>query len=263
MKNIFLFVVALLMVIVSTACNSATGQEERPQLTIFAAAQLQDAFNDLRDVFEERIGARVDISYAGSQVVRTQIEQGAYADIFASADLSHMQALQEQELVGEDILFSNNTLTVMLPKDNPAGITSIEDLGKEHYRLVIGVEEVPIGIYTRQFLEKANDFYGGDFKERVLDNTVSLETNTRAVTGKITLAEGDVGMTYVTDVTATNQDRVMTIEIPEELNVITKNTIAITRDSKNPELAQQWVDFVLSEEGQEILANHKFIKVIE
>ncbi|SDI38068.1 molybdate ABC transporter substrate-binding protein [Alteribacillus bidgolensis] len=263
MKNSVLFVSLLLVMVTSASCsNKADGtSKENSELTIFAAAQLQDVFKELSDVFEEKTDSNVKISFAGSQVVRTQIEQGAQADIFASANLSHMEALQDRGLVSDDVIFSHNFLTVLLPEENPAGIERLEELGEKSYRLVLGVEDVPIGIYARQFLDKANDRYGSQYKEQVLANTSSLETNTRQVSGKIALGEGDIGITYVTDVIPSIQDQVTTIDIPDELNVKSNNTIAITTDTNQPELAQQWIDFIMSEEGQDILADHKFTTV--
>ncbi|MGO4886589.1 molybdate ABC transporter substrate-binding protein [Anaerobacillus sp. MEB173] len=258
--RIILFCLFSILMISSLGCSNSS-QAKEPELTIFAAAQLQDAFTELKDNFEEKMGVKVIISFAGAQVVRAQIEQGAPADVFASSDISHMNALQEQQLVGEALSFSNNTLTIMLPISNPSNIVSIEDLATKEYRLVIGVEDVPIGMFTRQFLERANEKYGSNFKETVLANTASLETNTRQVSGKITMGEGDIGITYVTDVIPSIKDKVMTIDIPDELNIISENTIAITTNAQQPELAQQWIDYVLSEEGQEILAHHQFIKV--
>nr|WP_236838662.1 molybdate ABC transporter substrate-binding protein [Caldalkalibacillus salinus] len=260
------FVLIGLCLFVLSGCSQADSQGQGEEaggetLSVFAAAQLQDAFTELKEVFEEKHDVDVSINFAGSQVVRTQIEQGAPADVFASADLEHMEDLQQLGRVGEDTIFSHNTLTVLLPVDNPGNLERLEELDSKDYKLVVGVETVPIGKYARAFLKKAEDTFGSNYKENVLENVVSLETNTRAVSGKITLKEADAGIVYVTDVIPSIEDQVTTIEIPEDLNVITNNTIAVVSDAPNPDLAQQWVDFTLSEEGQDILAKHKFMKI--
>lgn len=265
-KSIILLLCSILLII--TGCTDSATDEadlvkrtDKRELTIFAAAQLTDVFKELEQIFEQKNGAEVTINFAGSQVARTQIEQGAPADIFASADLSHMKALQEKNLVGEERLFSHNTLIVILPTTNPARLQSLEDLAEKQYRLIVGGENVPIGRYTRQFLEQANGKLGVDFKEKVLSNVVSLETNTRQVAGKITLGEGDAGVVYVTDISPSIENKLRTIEIPSDINVISENVLAITSNAREPELAQQWIDFVLSAEGQEIMAKYKFGKV--
>ncbi|WP_227937615.1 molybdate ABC transporter substrate-binding protein [Alkalihalobacillus deserti] len=251
------------ILVLITGCTSSAEESssQSPELMVFAAAQLQDAYTEAEEVFEEKYETNVMINFAGSQVVRTQIEQGAYADVFASADFSHMEALQDQNLVGKDTTFSHNTLTVLLPKSNPGNLSSLQDLSEVKHNLVIGIDAVPIGIYAREFLDNANAAFGSGYKEKVMSNVVSMETNTRAVAGKVTLGEADAGIVYVTDVIPSIEDKVITIEIPDNLNVLTNNTMAIVNDSKNKELAEQWIDFIMSEEGQNLLAKHKFMKV--
>jgi molybdate transport system substrate-binding protein len=262
-RVLFLCLIGLILLVV-TGCNSSSAthsSETKQELVIFAATQLHDAFLELNEVFEQRNEVKVSINFAGSQVVRTQIEQGAPADIFASADISHMKALQKKGLVKEDRIFSYNTLTILIPKKNSAQLESIEDLGKKKYNLVIGVEAVPIGMYARQFLDKANTVFGEGYKEKVLSNVASLEANTRAVAGKVIMGEADAGIVYVTDVIPSTINKVQTIDIPYDLNVFTTNTIAITSNTTQPELAELWVDFLLSDEGQTILTTHKFLKL--
>jgi molybdenum ABC transporter molybdate-binding protein len=118
---------------------------------------------------------------------------------------------------------------------------------------VIGVDNVPIGKYTRQIFENANSGYGPDFSERVLSRVVSEETNTREVAQKIALGEGEAAVVYRTDVTPSIADQVEIVKIPEEYNVKAFNYAGVLANAPNPELAQEYLDFMLSEEGQEIL----------
>jgi molybdate transport system substrate-binding protein len=260
MKKALNFILLLTLILTMIGCESANG-ESQEELTIFAAANLTEAFKEMEQVFEEKTNNKVIISFAGSQILRTQIEQGAPADVYASADLSHMEALYEMGLVEEDQILSYNNLVLIVPTQNPANINSLKDLGEIENRLVIGVENVPIGSYTRDVLDNASQAYGSDFKEKVLINVVSLETNVKQVVGKISLGEGDAGIVYTSDLITSIKDKVIPIDIPEEMNVIARNTIAVVKDTDQSELAQQWIDFVLSDEGQDILEKHNYTKV--
>lgn len=261
MKKAVIFSMFGFILLFATGCNSSADGRSQQELTIFAAANLTEAFTEMEQVFEEETGIEVIISFAGSQILRTQIEQGAPADVFASADLSHMEALFEQELVEKDQPLSYNNLVLIIPKQNPANIHSLKDLGKIKNRLVVGVEDVPIGIYTRDVLDNASKEYGSDFKENVMKNVVSLETNVKQVVGKVALGEGDAGIVYVSDLIPSVKDKIIAIDIPEELNVTATNTIAVVRETEQPKLAKLWIDFVLSDKGQDILEKHKYIKV--
>src|SRR5699024_483057 len=112
---------------------------------------------------------------AGTQTLRTQIEQGAPADVFASANLDHMKAVKKAGRVERYEVFAYNTLAVIVPKNNPAGIHSFEDLSSEKdYLLVIGDDNVPIGMYTRKLFGKSDDLYGRGFYNEVMNHVVSL-----------------------------------------------------------------------------------------
>lgn len=246
----------LLLLIIGCGCSSRSNADE--ELTIFAAAQLQEAFIELQTVFEKKEDIKVSLNFAGSQALRTQIEQGAPADLFASANLEHISDLKDKGIIEESFVFSQNKLALIAPKSNPANIENLSDLAQKQHRLVIGNEHAPIGIYTRQLLEKANEKYGESFADRVIEHVVSLETDTKKVLGKVVLGEADAGFVYVTDITEQHADKLLEIEIIDELNVITKNSIAIINND-NDELARKWIDFLLSDEGQQIMAKHKFM----
>ena len=140
MKRSLLFLAALAAIPVARA-------DER-ELTVFAAASLREVFDDLGKGFEAKnAGVKVRISYAGSQELRTQIEHGAKGDVFASADLKHMAALEKAGLVAASRVFTRNEPVIVVPKGNPAGVRALADLPKAK-RLVIGTPEVPIGNYT-------------------------------------------------------------------------------------------------------------------
>lgn len=264
MREILFYSLLIVFLVILSGCTSAIyDHSKEKELIVFAATNLTEVFTEMKEVFEENTGFKVTVSFAGSQTLRTQIEKGAPADVFASADLSHMSSLYQLGLVEKDYILSYNTLALILPKINPAEINDIIDLSDSKLRLIGGVNEVPIGIYTNQLLEKGNELFGSDFKDNVLSNIVSLEGNTKQIVGKIVIGEGDAGFVYVSDIVPIVQDKVIEIEIPKEMNIIATNTIAVVRETRNAELAQQWIDFVLSDKGQEIFAKHKYIKISE
>jgi molybdenum ABC transporter molybdate-binding protein len=228
-------------------------------LTTFIAANFTDANDALVEEFEgQREGTQVESNYAGTQVLFLQLQQGASADIFLSADLDYAEQAQEEGLIDSFSEVSQNEEVIVVPSGNPAGITSLEDLGTKPVELVIGVDTVPIGKYTREIFENADEGYGPDFSDSVMENVVSEETNTREVAQKIALGEGEAAIIYRTDVTPSIEDSVEVIEIPEEYNVKAFNYAGVVAGTPNPELAQEYLDFILSPEGQEIMRGFEY-----
>lgn len=239
---------------------SACGASDTPHtLTVYAAASLTDAFAEIARAFEaETPGVTVILNFGGSQNLRTQIEQGAPADVFASANLKEMDALVAQDFVAAEApqMFLTNRLVVILPKDNPAGIKSLEDLGDPGLKLVLAAEEVPAGRYARQILGSLNALYGADYADRVLANLVSNEDNIRQAVTKVQLGEADASIVYLSDAVAAPE--LLRITIPAEVNVIAEYPIAPLVESANPELAETFIAYVLSPAGQASLEKWGF-----
>jgi molybdate transport system substrate-binding protein len=228
-------------------------------LNVFAAASLTDAFTEIGKNFEAaNPGVTVTFNFAGSQALRTQIEEGAPADIFASASGKEMDTTVAGKFVadGTPKVFLNNKLVLILPADNPAGVTKLEDLAKPGLKLVLAAEEVPVGSYARQSLDLMNGSFGTDFKDKVLANVVSNEDNVKQVVFKVQLGEADAGIVYTSDAVAAPD--LKTVEIPAELNVIAKYPIAPLVKSANADLATAFVDYVMSTDGQAVLAKWGF-----
>src|SRR5690554_4112692 len=216
-------------------------QSSNEELMIFAASSLTEAFQELADAFEkEQSGVDVTLHFAGSQALRTQIENGAPADVFASANSKHMSALHTQNLVTKPTLFAHNRLVIVTPPDNPAGIASAEDLPKAE-RLVVGANEVPVGLYTQDFLTRAAKTFGGDYREKVERDIVSREANVRLVLTKVSMGEADAGVVYRTDALQRGE-QVHTVELPDALNIRADYPIAVPTQSPRPALAQRWID---------------------
>lgn len=235
---------------------------ETRTLTVFAAASLTDAFTEIGKDFEIlHPGITMSFNFGGSQNLRTQIEQGAPADIFASANAKEMDALVTGNLVAANTpkIFLTNQLVVILPEENPAGIESLEDLAQPGLKLVLAAEEVPAGRYARQILENLSSLYGADYKDNVLANVVSNEDNIRQAVTKVQLGEADASIVYVSDTVA--MPDLQKIEIPSERNVIAEYPIAPLISSENTELAGAFIDYVTSSKGQSTLAKWGFTPV--
>ncbi len=243
----------------SVPTEAPTAIPEPRTLTVFAAASLTDAFTEIGKNFDAaNAGVTTTFNFAGSQALRTQIQEGAPVDVFASANNKEMTALIEGSFVTAESsqIFLSNKLVVILPANNPAGIDSLEDLANAGIKIVFAAEEVPVGKYTREALDVMNGSFGADFKDKVLANVVSNEDNVKQVVAKIQLGEADAGIVYTSDAVAAPE--LQTIEIPAELNVIAKYPIAPLVESANADLAQAFIAYVLSDEGQAILQKWGF-----
>ena len=232
---------------------------EPVSLHVFAAASLTDAFTEIGNNFEvANPGVTVTFNFAGSQALRTQIEEGAPADVFASANKTEMDNLITSTHVAQDApqVFLSNKLVVILPADNPAGLEKLEDLAKPGIKLVLAAEEVPVGKYARQALDAMNGQFGTDFKDKVLANIVSNEDNVKQVVAKVQLGEADAGIVYTSDAVAAPE--LQTIEIPAQLNVIANYPIAPLTQSAHADLATAFINYVLSPEGQAVLQKWGF-----
>jgi molybdate transport system substrate-binding protein len=245
----------------SVPTTAPTSTPAPQTLTVFAAASLTGAFGDIGKVFEAaHPGVTVKFSFAGSQVLRTQIEQGAPADVFASADHKNMDPLVTENFVtsGADQDFATNLLTVILPPKNPANIQTLQDLAKPGLKLIFGDPSVPAGNYTRQILTNMSKdpTYGADFSTKVLANVVSNETDVKQVVAKVDQGEGDAGIVYVTDALAAPD--LISISIPANYNVIAHYPIAALEKAPNPDLAATFVAYVLSADGQTVMKKWGF-----
>ena len=237
----------------------------RTTLQVFAAASLSDAFTEIGHQLErQRPGLTVRLNFAGSQQLAIQIEQGARADVFASADERWMAYATARGLVsGDPAIFARNRLVVIIPRTNPARIHRLQDLARGGVKLVLGADAVPVGRYSRDVLRNlARDpAFGGDFAARTLRNVVSEEENVKSVVGKVQLGEADAGIVYRSDVTPTVARFIRVFEIPERANVLASYPIALVRDAQEPDAARAFVDLVLAREGQAILERRGLIPI--
>jgi molybdate transport system substrate-binding protein len=244
--------VLLVAALVLAACGDdssggGSGAGSPAEIKVFAAASLTAAFTELGPQFTAADGGtRVSFNFAGSQALATQIQQGAPADVFASADVPNMDKVRD--LVGDPQVFAGNLLQILVEKGNPKGVKGLDDLAGSDLKVVLAAEEVPAGKYAKQILDRAG----------VSVRPVSREDNVKAVVTKVSLGEADAGIVYVTDVTA-GGDKVEGVDIPEEQNVVATYPIATVKASKAQDKAQAFMDLVRSDLGQQVLENHGFL----
>jgi molybdate transport system substrate-binding protein len=210
---------------------------------IYAAASLTEAFRAFDPAQR--------YSFGGSSTLETQLRNGAPADLFASAAPLHTRRLFAAGLVGRPVPFAANRLALIVPRSNPAGIRSVDDLRRKPVKLVVAAPAVPVGAYTRAVLRRLG-------LESVLSKAVSRESDVKAVTGKVALGQADAGFVYVTDARAVG-DRVKAIRIPARAQPRVRYEIAVVSRSSNKAAAHAWIEKLLSRRGQAALRNAGFL----
>ena len=219
-------------------------------LTVFAAASLTDSFNALGAAFHgSHQDVIVKLNYAGSPTLVTQIENGAQADVFASADTTNMDKLAADDfVVSKPMVFAHNQLEIAVAAGNPKGIHSLSDLARSGVIYITAAPTVPAGKYAAQILTRAG----------VTVMPKSLETDVKSVLGKIELGEADAGIVYVTDVKAAGS-RVDGVAIPPADNVIATYPVAAVKGGSNPAATLAFLTFVTSPQGQAKLKEYGFL----
>jgi molybdate transport system substrate-binding protein len=240
--------VCLAAPIFATPARSA----DRRELLVFAAASLREVFQRLALTFEKRHpGLDVRFNFAGSQDLRVQIEHGAEPDVFASADWRNMKPLVAQGTVAKPTVFARNLPVVVVPRNNPAKVATFTDLVKVTH-LVVGAPEVPIGAYTETIFTAAEMLHGKAFGEKIRANVRSRELNVRQVLTKVAMGEADAGIVYKTDA-LTMPDKVRIVEIPSAINVSGEYPIAPLSATPHADLGRDFVNLVMSKEGEQVL----------
>ncbi len=239
------------------ACSGGAGASAAPgttpgrsgTLTVFAAASLKSTFTELAATFErEHPGAKVSLNFDGSSTLVSQIRQGAPADVFASADQANMAKLGDAKLVtGTPAIFASNILTIVVPPNNPANITSFADLAKPSVKVVVCAPQVPCGAAA-----KSDEMSAG-----VVVKPVSEELNVTSVLGKVTAGEADAGLVYVTDATTAGA-KVTAIALNLAKPTVNKYPITAVSTSKKQDLAKAFIALVTGPDGQKVLGDAGF-----
>lgn len=234
---------------------------EPVELTIFAAASLKGALEAAQDAYETaNPGTTLIISTDSSAALKTQIEQGAPADLFLSADTKNPQALVDAGLTdGAAVDFAGNKLVVIVPTDDPAGIQTPADLATPGVKIIAAGDEVPITRYANQLVENLamEPGYPADFVAAYQANIVSKEDNVKAVVAKLELGEGDAAIVYVTD--AKISTKVASVEVPDTANVVATYAGVVVRATDSPDAAAAFLTWLAGPDGQAILAGFGFL----
>lgn len=235
----------------ASRCNQR-GPSEESEVTVYAAASLQTAFTDLARAFERmNAGTRVRLAFAGSQELRVQLEHGARADVFASADMRVMNALIAAGRARNAEVFAHNALVIVVSPKSRVPLRRFEDLALAP-RLSLAAPEVPIGHYSEEVLTRAERKLGSDFHGRVLAHVVSRELSVSQVLAKVMLGEVDAGIVYASDAKAAGT-RVLTRRIPPQYNVRADYPVTVLNAAPHPELAHRFVDSLAADAGRDAL----------
>jgi len=225
--------------------NICYAQKNKVSIRIMAAASLTESFNKLKNEFEIKYpDIKVEINYAGSQQLVTQIEQGVNADVFASANEEYMDKLAAENLVNKHKVFAHNE----------KNIKSLNDLAKSGIKLDIASPSVPVGKYTLEMLNKIRKTgkFPSNYKQNFLKNVITEELNVKSVLTKVELGEADAGIIYKTDLTPESLKKVKIISIDDKYNVI--------KDSKNKQQANTFMNYVLSDSGRKVFRKYGFMR---
>jgi len=241
-----LLAITLMLALSVALAGCGEDQSTETPLTVFAAASLTDAFTELGEEFAAaRPGAAPRFSFAGSGDLALQIREGAPADVFASADVVALQSAGDA--VDASRVFARNRMAIVVAPGNPHAVKGLADLGRDDLKVVLAAADVPAGRYAAEILERT----------QVAVRPVSLEATVKGVVSKVALGEADAGIVYVTDVTAA-KDTVGGVSIPDAQNAVAEYPIARVAAAEHADEAAAFVDFVLSPEGQAVLARYGF-----
>jgi molybdate transport system substrate-binding protein len=252
MKRAILLVLVGTVVAASCSEGTSSAETEPVELTVFAASSLTDAFRQIgTDFAAEHEGVTVTFNFGSSTDLAGQIASEGTADVFASASGSAMELTDDDPGVSGQVDFATNSLVIVTPPDNPAGVESIEDVAADGVQLVLGAEGVPVGDYARVALDNAG------IVEAAEANVVSNEEDNASVVAKIVAGEADAAIVYGSDVSASADNDLTAFALPDDVNVIATYPIAVVIGSANATTAQAFIDYVMGA-GQATLAEYGF-----
>jgi molybdate transport system substrate-binding protein len=268
-KSILTAIVAVLVIaviIIAAVSLSTPSSPGKTQVTVFAAASLTAVFTEMASDYEKNhTNVNLSFDFDGSATLKTQLLNGATADIFASADYKNLNAASAAHLMDNSTIqtFAKNRLVVIVPASNPAGITSLTDLTRSGVKIVMGDTTVPIGNYTRTFLKSINNSSSDytDFQSRFMSNVVSQESVVTSIVTKVSLGEADAGVVYATDA-RTAGSKVVRVTIPDAYNVIAVYPMGKLAGAAHPTEADGFISYVMSADGQSVMTKYGFITVV-
>jgi molybdate transport system substrate-binding protein len=239
---------ALVPIMLFSACASSSESQEQTTLNVYAASSLATPFTYAGLAFEKNTGVKVQFNLGASSDLARFVQEGAPADVFVSADVANMDKVESEDLLASpSVIFATNYLEIIVEKGNPLDISSLEDLSNPDLIFVTTNPDVPIGKYTAEVLRKAGVSITPD----------SFESNVKGIMLKVASGEADVGIVYHSEVIAAD-GQVEGVEIPAEFNIVAKYPIGIIKNTAHKEQAQDFIDFLLSPQGQALLTQYGF-----
>ncbi len=263
-KRISILAVMLCVTVAVSACGAdASSQEDADSVTVYAAASLKGVLDAAQVSFSEQY-PEIDLAFnfAGTHVLKTQLEQGADADLFLAAREQDVQDLQDQNIVERYLRLADNRLVVVMSEDSRDRLQSIRDLADENVLLVLAESNAPVGEYALRMIDRLEQMepFGVDFKERLMNNIVSYESNEQHVLAKIELGEADAGVIYTSSLAtaALAGKQLASLPIPEQANV-TSSYYAASLIGASPETAI-FLDWLQSEDGKALLESYGYLQ---
>jgi molybdate transport system substrate-binding protein len=241
------------------------------ELRVFVATSLANVVNAHKIKFEKENDVKLIINFGSSNSLYQQLFSGAPADVYLSADLKWTKKLNESELLynNEYYNFTKNKLVVIMPEDNPKNISSLLDLTRPDVKVIIATPTSPIGKYTNITLTKIGEIWGDEhspqyrgaqwknYRDKVVKNIISYEPSVSQVVSKVALGVCDVGFAYVSN-TKSQHSGLKYLDMPDEVNTMGIYGIAVMDTVSKLSLAEMYIDFWFSDEGQTLLADYGF-----
>ncbi len=266
MKKIYLLLFAMVMMYVLAGCGKGDEiavESGNERITVFAAASLSESFTELAKEFEKKEGnnVKVEFNFAGSQTLKTSLENGANADIYAQAEISSMDELKNKGFLDDYKVFAKNKLVLANNTRSKYDVKDLNSLASRGIKIAIGDKNVPVGKYWIKALDQALEDGAINKEEMQLieGNIKTRELNVKDIVSKVYLNEVDVGVVYVTDLNEANTVMLKAVEVPVFDKIIASYPIAVLNGSEDRDYVKRFYDYVLSSEGKKLLQKHKFI----
>ncbi|MCX7920564.1 MAG: molybdate ABC transporter substrate-binding protein [Clostridia bacterium] len=261
MKKLMLILIAVLIL---AGCQSRGGTDSTPrEISVFAAASLTEAFTEVAREYENRQRGQVKIrlNFAGSQSLKTMIENGTRPEIFASANTDYMEALQKKNIIKDYKVFLQNKIVVVRNKSSKFTLKSLSDLSADGLKLAVGDKTLPAGMYWNKALNKAlkDGIIDNEQKAGIEKNIKTKELNVKDIVNKVLLNEVDAGIVYSTDITKRNEEKLEEIQLQIFDEFPASYPIALVEGSKERGEAEKFLEYLMDTRGKEIFKKYKFI----
>lgn len=258
-------IIALIMIIflwISFKGGTAANKENKEEINVFAASSLTESFTEIKELYEmSNANIKINLNFAGSQALKTSIENGEKADIFVSANLKYMDDLKAKGFLKDYKVFLHNRLVLVKNKNCTFSVKVLKDLSYDGISLVVGDKSVPVGSYWEKVLSNGMEdgTISAEERAKIDANIKSRELNVKDVLSKVLLGEVDFGVVYRSDITKGNEDKLEEIELAAFSKCDVEYPIAILKDSEERPEVNKFYNFLISDEAKEVLRKYKFV----